>query len=305
MRPETQAGAVDQPARSVRWPGTPGRRCAHRRFGVRGQPGAAADRRAVADRHHQDRGVEVIDDGAVDLHSQPQQRRVDGRDRRADGIAEASQVGLPEPDRVQPFLPSGSVVARIRPGAHVDPVDDDLAELVDDQVDGLGVPSSRTRAAPSGSSGMPSAGRSRCRSRGESARRWCARGRGDGRAQRRPRAGFRPRPPPRSAATRPGAGHCPAPRGCSSRPPRLRRVRAGRPRRRWRCSSPAAPASSLAITSSGSTRGTLTPSRVSPSPAGVCPHRRSPALLVISGRKSSGALAPGLLLFPGSDPVRE
>ena len=106
-------------------------------LGVRlgGELGAAADLGAVAERDHQHRGVEVVDDRVVDLDPQPDLRRVEGGQHGPDRVAELAQVHLAVADGAEPLLPPVTLPAGLGAGAHVHVVDHDLAELVDEQVD--------------------------------------------------------------------------------------------------------------------------------------------------------------------------
>ena len=103
--------------------------------GVGGELGPAADAGAVADRDHQHRLVEVVDDLAVDLDAQVQRRRHEGGLERADRVADLAEVQLADPDGAEPGLPAGPATAGLRAGPDVHVVDHDLAGLVDDQVD--------------------------------------------------------------------------------------------------------------------------------------------------------------------------
>ena len=104
-------------------------------IGLGGELGAAAHRAAVAERDHEHRPVEVVDQDAVHLDAQPHDRGVPGGQGGADGIADLAEVEPGDADRPEPLLPPGAAAAGIGARADMDAVDDDLADLVDEDVE--------------------------------------------------------------------------------------------------------------------------------------------------------------------------
>ena len=164
---------------------------------------------------------------------------------------------MPTPIEPSRSFQRAAAAAGLGAGADVDVVDDDLADLVDDQVDRR-APRRRGAAGPPprGRAGCRCRGRSRCRCRAGSAPPRARRGRCGGGARTRRRAGCRRRPPPRSAGSRPGAARRRARRGW--RWPRPRPTCSPRTARATsRVSWSAVPAPSLVMTRNDSTARTL------------------------------------------------
>jgi hypothetical protein len=131
---EAEPRGVEQPGQGAGGAGHQHVEGAVRGVGLGQQVGAAADRAAVADGDHEDGVGEVADDVAVDLDPEPHRRGGRGRHQGADRVAELAQVRLADPDLAELLLHAGAALAGLGARAHVHAVDDHLADLVEDEV---------------------------------------------------------------------------------------------------------------------------------------------------------------------------